>query len=401
MKILMVSNLFPPEVRGGYEILCQQVAERLGQRGHRVTVLTTRSIREAPVQRAHPFGSAIIRRELRLHRPFGSRPRSDRLRRLWTGRKNYTITERVIASERPDLIFLWSQLRLTVGPAKAAEASGIPFVYTFNDEHPGGFEPRKYSWSPRALMGALLDRWIVPEITNASLALAPSTSISRALRDRLKSAGIPTAECRVIHQGIPLGTFPLKAELGELHEPVRLLYVGQLHHYKGVHTLIEAAHAAAAEGAAVQLTICGTGDEPYKDQLRESALWGQADVCFVGRVERSKLSALYRAHDIFIFPSEWHEPFGLTHLEAMASGLPVISTLNGGQAEFLVDEENALTFDPGEVDQLADCIGRMVTDSDVRARLAVAGRHTVEERFTLRRYVADLERFLIELRGAA
>ena len=79
----------------------------------------------------------------------------------------------------------------------------------------------------------------------------------------------------------------------------------------------------------------------------------------------------------------------------MASGLPVISTANGGQGEFLRDGENALIFSPDECEQLADQLERLLSDDDLFRKLSQEGRSTVEEQFSFTRYVDELEELLI------
>ena len=88
-----------------------------------------------------------------------------------------------------------------------------------------------------------------------------------------------------------------------------------------------------------------------------------------------------------VFPSIWSEPFGLTHLEAMASGVPVVSTANGGQGEFLRDGVNALVFEPEDAEGLACRLASLIVDDSLRRRIALGGRRLVEREFTLTRYV--------------
>jgi glycosyltransferase involved in cell wall biosynthesis len=78
----------------------------------------------------------------------------------------------------------------------------------------------------------------------------------------------------------------------------------------------------------------------------------------------------------------------------MASGLPVISTVNGGQGEFLLDGVNCLSFPPSDASHLARQIQTLAEDSDLYKSLVEAGRETVEKGFTFSRYVADLQRLL-------
>ncbi|MEO1366322.1 MAG: glycosyltransferase, partial [Acidobacteriota bacterium] len=148
MRLLMITNLFPPDVVGGYEILCGQVAAELRSRGHDVRVLTT----GAPAGADGPR----VSRALRLEQPFGEDFRPSRRRRRRLGLANERATAAAIADVQPDVIFLWSQRRLTLGPARAAEASGVPVAWTLNDEYLAGFRPAVPDGSWRRRVGAFV-----------------------------------------------------------------------------------------------------------------------------------------------------------------------------------------------------------------------------------------------------
>jgi glycosyltransferase involved in cell wall biosynthesis len=85
----------------------------------------------------------------------------------------------------------------------------------------------------------------------------------------------------------------------------------------------------------------------------------------------------------------------------MASGTPVISTADGGHGEFLEDGVNALVFRKEDARQLAALLLRLLRDAPLRRRLALTARDVVAARFTVDRYVTDLEAFLVEARQEA
>ena len=395
MKILVISNLFPPHILGGYEILCGQVCDALTRRGHDVTVLTSDHGTDGGAPREDSLG---VRRALKLYAPFDMPAGLMRARRLRAGRFNYRVTAEEIAARTPDVIFMWSQLRLTVAPARAAEDSPAAVAYTFNDENILGYLPGPFGLRPRKLARWLIENLLIPGVTLKGLRFDHATCISRTLRDRLLARGLPAQEIKVIYQGIPIADFPLKPRPGSIHSPARLLYAGQLHPWKGVHTLIEAAgRIAEARGrGAAAVTVVGGGPQDYVAELERDAAACGAAVEFRGRVPHHELPTIYRDHDVFVFPSTWPEPFGLTHLEAMASGTPVVSTAAGGQAEFLDHGRNALIFEKEDAAGLAARVWELMDSAGLRERLAAAGRATVEERFTLDRYVTELEAFLQE-----
>lgn len=395
MKILFISNLYPPFTLGGYEILCHQVVERLASRGHQVHILTSDHgvDQQSRSETGGEGDSANIERRLKLIRPFNQPGRPDRQRRVVVGRENYEKTRAAIAAYRPDIIFIWSLLRLSVGSARAAQDSGIPVAYTFNDENISGYLPAAFEARPRAMMAGVLDRALLSKTTLQGIDFRHSTCISQRLKKNLLERGVAAQNTEVIYQGVPIERFPLKSCPGSLHSPLRVLYAGQLHHYKGVHTLLGAAKRVAPQLPMV-VTIAGEGPTDYRARLEDMASEVAAEVRFVGRVPHDEMPALYREQDVLIFPSIWPEPFGLTHLEAMASGTPVISTADGGHGEFLRDNENALIFPKEDEMALANCLQRMAGESGLAERLAHVGRRTVEREFSLEGYVSRLEDFL-------
>jgi len=382
VRILVISNLYPPEILGGYEILCQQVCCELIQRGHELRVLTTGQDTSRPE----------VDRSLRLTIPFAQKAKKDRLKSCLTHWHNAHQTTRVIAEFQPDVIFCWSHLRLSLGAMRAAQASALPVLYTINDEHIAGYLPASGGRGLRSWVGWFLDRTFFRRLTLLAGALPVTTTISKKVAENLERQGVPFSRNRVIYQGIPIQQFPLKAQPGQLSDPLRVLYVGQLHPYKGVHRVLEALEGWSS---AISLSVIGDGPEDYKARLR--GLAQGLDVQFFGKVDHSELPQLYRDHDIFVFPSIWEEPFGLTHLEAMASGLAVISTVNGGQGEFLVHRENCLAIEPDSAESINSALQELCQNPELALAIAHRGRRTVEEKLNTERYIDELEEFLQEL----
>lgn len=391
MRILVISNLFPPAVFGGYEILCQQVCDELSRRGHDIEVLTSDHGTDGDT----PYP---ISRILRLYEPMELPARLSRRKRQRTARENRRATREFLADREFDLAFVWSQLRLTWGAARGAQDAGLRCVYTFNDPHPASYVPAPLRCHPLGIYRYVADRLLFPGISIRDMRLGHTTCISQCLKDQLLERGLPVPGSRVIYQGIPVDRFPCKAEPGRISSPARLLYAGQLHAYKGVHTLIRALGEQTLRdtGLDIELHIAGDGPHEYRHRLESLAADSPRPVRFLGKVAHADMPALYREHDALVFPSEWPEPFGLTHLEAMASGTPVISTSEGGHGEFLVDGHNALLFDKGDSGQLAERIRRLLSDHGLARGLAEEARRLAATEFSLTRYVGDLEALLRE-----
>lgn len=393
MRVLVLGNLYPPHFLGGYELLCAQVVAELRGRGHEVAVLTS-SHGSGPGSRVED--GVRVHRLLRLHRDFPGPARASASRRWRVARHNRRITRRILEEEQPDRVFVWSQLRLTLEPAAVCEEAGLAVAYTLNDYHLRGYLPRRPALQPGRLLHALGDRTLFRGTTLRRLRLAHVTCISHTLKETLARAGVPVGRAEVHWQGIPVDRFPPKAEPGALHRPLRILYAGQLHPYKGVHVLLRALRRlqdTSCLGGAWQATLVGTGPESYRTEL--AGLATDLPVRFAGLVPPEEMPALYREHDVLVFPSLWEEPFGLTHLEAMASGTVVVSTPEGGPGEFLRDGRDALLFPAGDDAALATALERLAADSGLAATLARAGRARVLRDFSLCRYAGEMEDFLL------
>jgi glycosyltransferase involved in cell wall biosynthesis len=170
-----------------------------------------------------------------------------------------------------------------------------------------------------------------------------------------------------------------------------IVFVGRLTPHKGVDLLIR----ALPDGA--RLTVAGTGghdpDPPerdYPDHLRELA--EGKDVTFAGAVPDDDLPGLLRSAAVVAMPSVHRscygrevaiaELLGLTALEAMASGTPVVASAVGGLKEIVVDGTTGYLVSQGDVDELRTCLSRLLDDPDHARKLGDAARQHVLDRFT-------------------
>jgi glycosyltransferase involved in cell wall biosynthesis len=215
---------------------------------------------------------------------------------------------------------------------------------------------------------------------------------------RLQRLGVEPGRVEVSIQSADLGPFRAVAARGPTgaRRPVRVLSVGRLVSDKNLALLIEAFAAAAfAEGEA-ELELCGTG--PLEHELRTLSGRLGVPVRFRGFAPPDELPAVYAGADVLALVSTY-EPFGVAAREAAAAGLPLICTVRAGAAgDVAVDGENAILVDPEDRDAVADALGRMVRDADLRARLA-AGSRAVTERHPLEADVEAFERAVLRAAG--
>ncbi|MBI4769228.1 MAG: glycosyltransferase family 4 protein, partial [Chloroflexi bacterium] len=173
------------------------------------------------------------------------------------------------------------------------------------------------------------------------------------------------------------------------HPELNLLFVGRLRHYKGVDVLLEAM-GQIPDG---RLTIVGGGPEMPRLKSLAVRLGLVERVQFSGEVGDADLPGCYQQADIFVLPSiSRAESFGIVLLEAMASGLPCVTTEVGTGTSWVVqDGVTGLVVPPSDPAALAGAIRRLAGDAALRARMGAAGRARVEAEFTQERMVQRVE----------
>ena len=186
-----------------------------------------------------------------------------------------------------------------------------------------------------------------------------------------------------------------------LHQPIRLLYVGYLKHMKGLEYLIDAVRRLVHNGMDVELSLVGTG--PYEGVVREKVQRGGLSdrVRFSGYVVMGDaLNRHYDEADIFVFPS-LSEGSPRVVLEALAHGLPTVSTRVGSVTDLIEDGRSGLLVDTRDAEGIAAAITRYVSDDSFRHECAAAGFVSAKEH-TVERFVGRIASKAAELvRGRA
>jgi glycosyltransferase involved in cell wall biosynthesis len=191
--------------------------------------------------------------------------------------------------------------------------------------------------------------------------------------------------------------------------PPTILYYGRLSPEKGVHVVLDAFRQVVAAIPSATLLIAGqaalAGAE-FVDPFGSDALfadlgrfWGRGHeyrqylesliddtmrprVRFVGPVANRDTVTLLHQSDVLVFPSLWHEPFGLPVIEAMAAGVPVVASRGGAFPETVVDGETGLLVERGDVDGLANALITVLGDQETRRNMGKAARARAEEVFS-------------------
>ncbi|MDL1909442.1 glycosyltransferase family 4 protein [Chloroflexi bacterium CFX6] len=406
MRLLFLSNFYPPASRGGYEQWCQEAALGLRSRAHDVLVLTS-AHGNANHRSSDP---SWVKRELHLEMEIASLRNAVR---FFTARRqreeeNLTLLQRTIETHQPDAILLWGMWNLPRSlPALAERLRPGKVVYYVGDYWitlPGQFEnywnapPRNFlTGLPKGLLKPVAKRILARE-ERPTLQLEHALFPSEFMRDELKRRGVSPKNAHVVYGAIDTAPYLDRRDRTRPNDGTSLLYVGRLTREKGVHTGIEAAANLIYKHGLknLKLTIVGDGDPDYAAHLRQlvDRMNLASYVTFIPAQPKEALPSLYHQSDILLFTSIWAEPFGRVIVEAMASGLAVVGTKVGGASEILVDGENALTFTPDDPESLSLQLKRLIESPALRERLAASGRETAVNLFDVRRMTGGIESYL-------
>ena len=188
--------------------------------------------------------------------------------------------------------------------------------------------------------------------------------------------------------GVDPGMF---APLAKTNDPdcFSLLCVGRLTPAKGQHLLLDAIAALHTAGEKVRLDLAGDGPDRSSLQRHAEALGINPLVKFHGALNHDEVRALYASCDAFVL-SSFAEGIPVVLMEAMASGVPCLSTRIAGIPELIENGESGFLASPSSLDELTERMRQMIHDPALCNRLAINGRKRVCEDYDLERNIAGL-----------
>jgi glycosyltransferase involved in cell wall biosynthesis len=289
--------------------------------------------------------------------------------------------------------------------ADLGDALGVPFVVTF---HALGKVRRRFQGAADGFPAAR------EEIEERVVAAADRVvaECPQDADDLVRLYGADPGRIAIVPCGFDPAEFgpgdrvAARRSLGLAPDERVVLQLGRIVPRKGVDTVIRATGRLRRDhGLPSRLLVVGgstrtpdPGREPEFARLcaiaREE---GVADlVTFIGRRDRAELATFYRAADVFV-STPWYEPFGITPLEAMACGTPVVGSSVGGIRSTVRDGETGYLVPPNDPDALADRLARLLSDADTAATFGRAAIRRVNAHFTWRHVAAALSRVYDEV----
>jgi glycogen(starch) synthase len=397
MKLIVVSNYYPPRFHGGYELGCQQIVDELRARGHCVEVLTSKLQGGEDRNQSHVHRKLEIREDWSSHKNF-------LLRSFGLEIRNQRAILQAIRKYRPDLVYFWNTAQIGLSGIYATQGAGVPTAFFVSDHWMSGFGKKELLYEVINYQGTwrrrILERFLLKTGFKLFRAYQPIGSPSpdliqycseflRSKADQLDSR----TQTQVVHWGVS----PEK-QIGRAENwPVkRFLYTGRLTSEKGVKTAIEAFVIASKQGLprGSVFTLCGAAsNSDFQQSLLDLAQGCQngCQVVFKGKLSREEVLEEYRNNDVFLFPSEWDEPFSIALLEAFSAGLAVVGTDTGGTPEILRDRVNGLVYQKGNTQQMALAIQRIATDRELYQSIRSRAIQDINEQFSFSRMADRIE----------
>ena len=219
-------------------------------------------------------------------------------------------------------------------------------------------------------------------------------------RELLEYYKVPEEKIRVIHNGVDTSKFQpakdkrkIKEELGFNPNDLAIVSVGRLYARKGLFTLIESMPAVIKRFKNAKFIISGKGqsDEMHKLIVYAEKIGVKDNIIFTGYYPDKKLPKLYQAADVFAFSTFYeHHPFAV--LEALSTGLPVVTTNVGGIPETIESGKNGFLVEPFNPAQFADRILYLLEHPAEAKEMGLAARKTILEQYDWRIVVRDAMR---------
>ena len=414
MRILILTNLYPPFYQGGFELKCKLHADELMKRGHELIILTSRW----KIDKAEHAGNIYRVLELDplsrlVFNQKGKRlplsPLERRVKQLmwaYVSRNNYLRTKRIIHSAKPDIAYIWGMGGIYFGPILAVHRYKLPVVYRIDDY-----------WLATCVKELFFETNFIKRTYRSfiegvrsieDLDINHALFVSEWVQQAYSQNGLKVRYSEVLPEGVLSKTVIENCELEKkvglkpkANKKTKLLYVGRLDQEKGAHIAIESLRYLKESGFEnVCLDIFGAGPAEYLVKLRtlvDQYSLGE-HVNFRGFIDHQELQAKFKNYDVALVPSLWEEPLSGTIAETMSQGLVVIASDRGGNSEIIKNEENGLLVPANDPPALAHALKRLILDPDFYNLLCRNGLRTVREKFINEKIVDKVEAYLVNVK---
>ena len=420
MRILVISNLCPPDYDGGFELSALRNANTLRDLGHDIEFVTGQFRVGFQGERVDPRwihrifqipqtkdawsnaemflgGNSDLRFKLgSFFNQFGLRYANIRglVQMLNVATANEEALDAFLEKNEFDAAYVFGLHKIGTSVIRSLMKKKIPILYHQGDEW------LAYYLRPGLMKRALLNLCCpITYLKERKIDLRNVVLVSKFMKQRFKDAGFQDDQLSVIYRGVEFGV-QNDFERDRFGPPV-FLVASRLTLYKGVHFAIRAASILNNRAPEMEweLWIAGHGDRltmNYFTELVDELNIGHR-VKFIGKHTRESTFEHMKRATAVISPSVFDEPFGNTNIEAMASGTALIASRSGAIEEIIEHGKSGLIYDRYNVDELAHHMQLILENRTLRRFLQIEGHRRVTELFTQDEIMSQVEAKLMEI----
>ena len=379
MRILTLSNYYPPHFIGGYEIACKETMDFLKEKGHEVVILTS------DYHITHDSKEDNVLRDLHLI----NYSKTSRIQKTIDEYKNYKILLNIIEEIKPDLVYFWSLRGIGLHIIKAVEEKNIPKVFEIGDFWMYGYMQKESKFKQTVTS-------FFPFLNHKNIKISPAICVSQWVAKEMKE--LYNSEKTYFY---PNATSIPKKEIFKDNKNVKFIFAGRIDDEKGLHLAIEALNKFALKHPhkAFSFDIFGDGEKTYIDKCKIISTPIASKIHFRGRVQSRE--EIYQDASILLMPTKMREPFGLVVIEAMAYKCAVIATNAYGPSEIIDHGENSLLFDISDPDDLLVQIEKLYLNTKYLHELQENAYKHVLQNYSISKVKSEVEILLKSIAGVS
>jgi len=396
MRLLVLTNIYPPQELGGYGRAMADFVWSLKQLGHNIQVICGDESYLGASEIHGPSGETVSRiLQLKGTYKDGVKPLENITIANEINRLNIISIQSICKKEAGFQGVLVGNLDLlgleVLQPLLQQKIPILHHIGFVNPPFAKNMLPKEDSY----------------QMVAASKAVADALKIAGLINPNKRDAAVvyPGVRCELFGREAtgrslpaPLNGMDEISRLGTPKHPLKVCFAGLLMGSKGAHTLIQALILMKQRGFWVQGYLAGASFQAgYREQLEIMLKQNDlADVQFIGQLSRNSLARCFSLHHVCVFPSIYPEAFGIVAAEAMASGLALVSSGVGGACELFEDKSSGLLFKPNDINDLAAKLELICANTSYLKKLAKTGEAHARSTLNVLESAKNLEQLMLK-----
>ena len=359
MRILMISNLYPPNSIGGYELFCKEMFEEFSKNNFETYILTCES--------TETFDNETrVYRKLKTHHNFGTSSFTDSLRTV--NKYNTKKIREIVKALNPEIILFWNTYGLGWEITTLKFSKKIKIFFYMMDY---SFFAYFYNYKILHIKFLYFFYFKLKSRKIKKQLIFASHFLQKKLIHQINLKNI-------VYPGLKYSNIKKVSFYNNTNKRLVSVYIGQIAMHKGVRELLEFIKAFNQNNdLKIEINIYTQTNIFEKLEIDQERIK-------IGVGKKEILNNLNR-HDLGFFPSQWEEPFGLSQLEMLSQGLPVISTGMGGSKE-MSDYPNLFLYDKSDYPSFERAIYEAIKFNETR------DKHVINKIEKINRAIFSIER---------